>query len=69
MAEYFADILPQLPQTLTRKDIANYFGTLISPRYLANLDCAGKGPRKITIGRKVAYKLEDFINWLEARLC
>ena len=68
MSEYFADILPRLPKLLTRQDIAIHFGTLISPRYLANLDSARKGPRRTRIGRKVVYIREDFIAWLEARM-
>ena len=68
MADYFADILPQLPKVLTRQDIAIHFGSLISPRYLANLDSEKKGPRRSRIGRKVVYIREDFVAWLEARM-
>lgn len=68
MSRYFADILPQLPKLLTRHDIATHFGSLISPRYLANLDSAKKGPRRTRIGRKVVYMREDFVDWLETRI-
>lgn len=61
------NILPQLPYILTRKDIARYFGSLISPRYLANLDSKGVGPNKIKIGNKVGYPREDFVTWLASR--
>lgn len=63
----FDDILSQLPCILTRKDIKRYFGALISPKYLANLDSAGKGPKSKKSGNKVIYKKEDFIAWLSDR--
>ncbi len=61
------DLLPTLPRLLTRKDIGTYFKNIISPRYLANLDGKGAGPVKTYIGRKVAYRREDFIEWLQSR--
>lgn len=64
----FEAIMPQLPCLLTRKDISRHFGTLISPRYLANLDSKGHGPRKLKIGNKVAYRKEDFVEWLSDRM-
>ena len=66
--KFFDDILDQLPYFLTRKDIAHYFGNLISPKYLANLDSAGKGPRKTKIGNKVVYTREDWADWLSGRI-
>jgi hypothetical protein len=64
----FASILPKLPCLLSRKDIGKYFGSLISIGYLANLDSHNRGPQKCRIGRKVIYRKEDFIAWLESRL-
>ena len=64
----FTSILPKLPCLLARKDISKYFGSFISINYLANLDSRKKGPVKCHIGRKVLYKKEDFIAWLESRL-
>lgn len=60
-------LLPSLPKVLTRKDVQVHFGHLISPGYLANLDSKDKGPRFTYIGRKVVYRSDDFIAWLEAR--
>lgn len=57
-----------LPQILTRKDIGKFFGSLISPRYLANLDSSKKGPKKARIGHKVVYQREDFLEWLNSRI-
>ena len=61
-------ILPTLPKLLTRKDVGTHFGNIISPRYLANLDrIEGAGPVKTYIGRKGAYRREDFVSWLQTR--
>lgn len=40
----FTTLVNELPALLTRKDMGKFFGSLLSPRYLANLDCLGKGP-------------------------
>ena len=63
----FTVFLPTIPAVLTRKDVGIYFGNIISPRYLANLDLKGKGPVKGYNGRKVVYRREDFIEWLQSR--
>jgi hypothetical protein len=53
---------------VARTDVERFTGGLLSGRYLANLDCKGLGPhKKIQIGGKVAYDLDDFIQWLENR--
>ena len=65
---FFDDILPTLPYWLTRKDIKRYFGSLISPKYLANLDSAGKGPKMKIICNKATYTRPDFIEWLKRRV-
>lgn len=63
----FTSLVHELPALLTRKDMGKFFGSLLSPRYLANLDCLGKGPRRTRIGQKVVYRREDIIEWLQAR--
>jgi hypothetical protein len=41
---------------------------MIGEKYLANLDSQSKGPAgRIRCGRKVAYPVNEFIKWLEAR--
>lgn len=65
--DFFETLVRELPSLLTRKDMGKYFGSLISPRYLANLDCLGKGPRRTRIGQKVVYRREDVVEWLQAR--
>lgn len=66
-ADFFETLVRELPSLLTRKDIGRFLGTLISPRYLANLDCNGKGPARTRIGQKVVYRREDIIEWLRNR--
>ena len=65
---YFDSLRPKLPHLLVRKDIIALFGHLISPQYLANLDSMKKGPARCYIGRKVVYKCDDFLAWLESRM-
>ena len=65
---YFDDLRPKLPHLLVRKDIIAFFGHLISPQYLANLDSMKKGPARCYIGRKVVYRCDDFLAWLESRM-
>ena len=64
---FFTALVHELPLLLTRKDVGKYFGTLISPRYLANLDSKGKGPKRTRIGQKAVYPRKDFVEWLQAR--
>jgi len=34
---------------------------------LANLDSLGEGPKRMRVGRKVAYLTEDLLGWLALR--
>ena len=53
---------------VARTEAEKFTGGLISEKYLANLDCAGKGPAgRIRCGRRVAYPVNEFIKWLAAR--
>jgi hypothetical protein len=53
---------------VARTEAKEFSGGLIGEKYLANLDSAGKGPSgRIRCGRKVAYPVNEFIKWLEAR--
>lgn len=53
---------------ISRDALEKITGGLISAKYLANLDCAGKGPEgRIRIGRKIAYPTPKAIKWLEER--
>ena len=57
----------ELPPVFARQEVGRLPGGLISPAYLANLDCLKLGPKSVRIGRKVGYFREDFLEWLEAR--
>lgn len=57
------------PSTIVaRSEVDRFSGGVISVKYLANLDSAGKGPPgRIRVGRKVAYPVTGLISWLEER--
>lgn len=53
---------------VARTEAKEFSGGLIGEKYLANLDSQGKGPSgRIRCGRKVAYPVDEFVRWLEAR--
>ena len=53
---------------VSRDQVEQFTGGMIKPRYLANLDSAGKGPQGgVRCGRKVAYPVKKFVMWLESR--
>lgn len=69
MESIFSELASKWPSVfVSRNDVKQFSGGLISEKYLANLDCAGKGPAgRIRCGRKVAYPVTELIAWLEAR--
>ena len=53
---------------VARQEVGKFTGGIINPKYLANLDSQGKGPKgRIKVGRKIAYPVKEFIAWLESR--
>lgn len=53
---------------ITRNTLELITGGLITAKYLANLDCAGKGPEgRVRVGRKIAYPTLNAVRWLEER--
>lgn len=53
---------------VARTEIGKFGGGIISEKYLANLDSAGKGPAgRVRCGRKVVYPVVQLIEWLESR--
>jgi len=53
---------------VARTEIENFNGGIISEKYQANLDSQGKGPEgRIRIGRKIAYDVKKYVEWLESR--
>lgn len=66
-----SELLKGLPAVMTRADIPKFFGSVISPNYVANLDSAQKGPRRILSQNsrgKAMYRTEDFVRWLFDRM-
>lgn len=63
----YAELERTLPPILSRTEVPKLTGGLISAGRLANLDCLGQGPRRITLGRKVGYTRADFIAWMRSR--
>jgi len=65
----FQEMVDRWPSAWVARTQADRFsGGIISEKYLANLDSAGKGPRgRVRIGRKVAYPVTEFVKWLEGR--
>lgn len=53
---------------VARQEVEKFSGGIISIKYLANLDCQGLGPKgRVKVGRKIAYPVNEFVSWLEAR--
>ena len=58
----------RLPERMDRKKVKEYLADFISPKYLANLDSQGKGPKRYKNGRRVIYDTEDLLNFLDDRM-
>ncbi len=57
------------PSGIVSRDKSDDFtGGTIKPKYLANLDSLGLGPKgRFRVGRKIAYPVKNFVKWLEDR--
>jgi hypothetical protein len=56
-----------LPPIIARDHVVKLLGGIISSKYLANLDSLGTGPPRMRIGRKIAYRTDSLLEWLESR--
>jgi predicted DNA-binding transcriptional regulator AlpA len=63
----FTDLAKELPPIIARDHVEKLLGGVISAKTLANLDSIGTGPKRMRIGRKVAYRTEDLLDWLASR--
>jgi len=53
---------------VSRDQVGKLTGGIVNSRYLANLDCQGKGPvGRIRVGRKIAYPVNELVAWLERK--
>jgi len=51
---------------VARHEVAKFSGGLLNPRTMANRDSLGTGvPGKITVGRRVAYLVDDLVEWMQ----
>ena len=71
MGEHF-DVFDKMAEkwassVVARVEIERFTGGLLRSKYLANLDSLGQGPKRIICGRKVAYPVDDFVQWLRER--
>ena len=62
-----SDLVPTLPPVIARDHVEKLLGGIISSKTLANLDSLGDGPKRMRVGRKVAYRTEDLLEWLSNR--
>jgi hypothetical protein len=70
MQTLFSGLAEKWPSAwVARTEIKKFTGGMIGEKYMANLDSAGLGPKgRVRIGgRKVAYPVNEFVKWLEAR--
>ncbi|MDO8944635.1 MAG: hypothetical protein Q7U75_15745 [Desulfobacterales bacterium] len=66
-ADMFSELERTLPPVFARTEVPRLFPGMISSGRLANLDYLGRGPRKVSLGRKVGYTRGDFIAWMRSR--
>jgi len=52
---------------VSREKVSEFSGGILNPRTLANLDCQGEDPKRIRVGRKIAYEVNELCNWLATR--
>jgi hypothetical protein len=70
MEAIFRSMAERWPSSMVaRTEIERFTGGIISEKYLANLDSAGKGPTgRVRVGRKIAYSVDSVIRFLEGRV-
>ena len=61
------DLIKKLPAVIYSDHISKLLDGVVSPKKLADLDSAKKGPKRVRINRKTAYRKEDLLNWLGLR--
>jgi len=65
----FISLAHKWPSAIVSRDkISEFSGGLLHPRTMANLDAKGLGPKKIKVGGKVAYPVEELCEWMASRV-
>ena len=62
-----SELNSKLPPIISRDHVEELLGGIISSKRLANLDSLGEGPKRMRVGRKIAYLTEDLLEWIESR--
>jgi hypothetical protein len=55
-----------IPELIGRSAVRDYFPGVLHGKTLANLASQGRGPRAYKMGRRVYYRYEDLMLWIEA---
>ena len=63
----FSELAEKLPPVIARSHVEKLLGGVISAKRLANLGSLGEGPKRWKTGRKVFYRTEDLLEWLDSR--
>ena len=69
MGDVWAEMVSRWPSAIvSRQEAAKFSGGAVSPKFLANCDSLGTGPKgRFHIGRKCCYSAQNLTNWLRAR--
>lgn len=69
METIFQQMIDKWPSpVVARTEIEIFTGGLMTEKYQANLDSAGKGPEgRIRCGRKIGYPVRPYVEWLASR--
>ena len=54
-------------EIIARSQVANFTGGALNEKVIARLDGQGAGPKKIKVNGRIAYPVNDFIQWLQKR--
>lgn len=52
---------------VARREVGRFSGGMLTPKTMANHDSLGTGPKRIRIGRQVAYPVDALVEWLRER--
>lgn len=64
--DLFTELERSLPPAIARKDVPKILYGVMTAGWLANLDCAGRGPKSFKCGKIVVYTRGALIEWLRA---
>ena len=62
-----SELNSKLSPIISRDHVEKLLGGIISSKRLANLDSLGEGPKRMRVGRKIAYLTVDLLEWIESR--